>query len=218
MWHIEDTINPLMHLASEWSVPAWLSRFSTPSGRKARQLKVVVQVWKREDRPRGLWSDMSFRPDPSVPAFQLDPKGTANVAVTITGNECKVGKSGVVGRDVILTQDPREARLTPRGKERLRPVVAPGCTTREESNTLGTVKFASTGTAALLRTPDPDGLVDALNGAVKSGRFKEAFSNRGAAHRFVSLSFKALERLMSGDWKMLIRPLKVLPGISKPPR
>lgn len=214
MWHHEDSIDPFMHLVSEWGVPSWV-KFRKPGGEQAKQISSVVQVWRRKGARRKLWSEQVFRPDPSVPGFKLD-QHSGNVAVTITGNDCKVGKAGVVGRDVEITS--QGAVLTPRGKAMIKRVVGPGCGVRVETGTLGTVRWASTGTAALLRTDNPSRLVEAFNSRVASGVFMQAFAYRGSAYRFVALTYSMLVRLMSKDWRKLIRPIKELPGLSRPTR
>jgi hypothetical protein len=109
---------------------------------------------------------MEFAPDPEVPDFRLD-KNNAKVIMSLTGSKCKVGKSGVKGKDVkIETGNSRQYTvLTAKGKRRLANVRPVQCAkSPQEKATLGTIQSASQGTAALLGTDDPERLVNALNG------------------------------------------------------
>lgn len=211
LWGNEDGVDRRMHLVREYRVPTALSRFRRGSAR-VDTLRTVVQVWRRDPtRQRRLWSELEYRPDESVPRFSVARATEANVALCCVGSLCKIGKAGVMGRDVVAADG--QATLTEVGHRRLAGVVPPGCPPRPDISHLGTIRGGNGngGTAMLLRADDAASLVRALNARTRGGLFKMLLRDRQSSHGFASLSQEMLRRMLSRDWERLDRPLEDLP-------
>ena len=87
-WSTEDKLDHFWHLEKEWVVPEKMSQFTRPNGAHVT-VRTVVQVWRRKESKRQLWSLTS-----SVERIsnQLHPPADA-ILVRKTGTPSRVGES-----------------------------------------------------------------------------------------------------------------------------
>ena len=195
MWETEDMIDARLHLVEEWLTPKSMSEFQTPRG--PRTIRTTVQVWRRSERRRALWKDISF---PGAPAFTTSVNGS--LVVTRLNSPCQVGCAGVLGRDVRLVRG--KYVLTPRGRRAVEASQPPlSCTIVSDS--LGTKNTAMT-----LMTPRADDLLRRIHKQRRRGVFYDLLKHRNTTNGVVSLSASTLRRMLSKTWRRLKRPIHTL--------
>ena len=206
-WDNEDKIDAHMHLHREWLTPNDMSAFTTTID--TRNIRTVVQVWRRRATARPLWRDLHLAPSPSVPAFTPSAKG--NVIVTRVNSACQVGCAGVVGRDVRVANG--VAHLTRAGQARVERATPGGCL--RTSKSLGTVATGErnvSGTCLRLQTDRPEALVAAILKRRRQGAFRRLLQFRNTSSGIVTINLSTLGRILSSSWKRLARPIAMLGG------
>ena len=228
-WDTEDKIDPRMHLCKEWLVPPGQSVFETKVGGEKR-IRTVVQVWERKEEERRLWKDVRFGSPGGSGGFATSKCADANAVVTQVNSWCQVGAAGWVGKDVVIKGG--DALLTEKGR-RLRGSSSPCRASRAgragggggdgAGPSLGTVRTETrggaaasqtSGTAVCIRADRPRSFVGDMNSARKSGRFEELLRYRSPGN-MVSISERALRRMLSPQWKKLIRKITFLDGVRR---
>lgn len=208
-WDTEDTIDAHLHLEGEWLTPPEMSTFSTSSGPK--QIRTVVQVWRREAAPRARWVDIPFPLQFDLETAKVEQ---ANVFMTRVNSLCQVGSAGALPRDVRVENG--SAQLTTRGVERVRRSLPPWCADRT-SHSLGTVRkwYGTSGTAMGIRCAQPDLLVEHILDLRAKGIFYHLLHYRNTSSGMVSLSIGMLRRMLSPAWRRLARPIEFLDGVRR---
>lgn len=212
-WDQEDKIDVRLQLLHEWLVPPSMSKFTTSSGMKT--IRTVVQVWRLDRRlVRRRFSELSF---PLDLAFKTCAADEANVFMTRVHSAAQVGSAGLLGRDVIVSNE--RVNVTPSGQARIRknhPVVCGGITT----NSLGTIDLrarqggvGSAGSAMCLRAADADALVTLILQRRSQGVFYNLLRHRNSSSGMVSLSVRMLRRMLSTSWDLLLREIEYLDGV-----
>lgn len=190
-WMHEDAVDDRLHLEREWIVPPEWSGFATKCG--VRHIRTAVQVWRRDDvRRRALWKDTTLQPDID---FCVDVRGS--VIVTRLNSPSQVGRAGLVGRDVHMTEG--RAVLTARGRRTLG-----GRARAHGSEALGTTgKTSTSGTTMRLSSSRPEELVRLINERRAQGAFRDLLKNRSWSPGIVTLSATVLRWILAPEWRTL---------------